>query len=203
MHQSFKAARRDQLTAGTTSDRRTRKSSAVRSLDSSLAVGNDLGTDRWRAAGFRQLRLIRRGQNCNQDVRLSLDGLGNCQLDLSCESLRSCEYRTDRTRFGIVWIGVVGRVLSGQWLLGSPVNMPMPVGADGDRFRRVCVGVTMHSALFAGDQVPAAMPQCHQQGIATQDCPAEDRRWGIAQHEQAVRNGTFLILLRTGEQSQR
>ncbi len=30
----------------------------------------------------------------------------------------------------------------------------------------------MHSALFAGDQVPAAMPQCDQQGIATQDCPA-------------------------------
>jgi hypothetical protein len=51
--------------------------------------------------------------------------------------------------------------------------------------------------------VPAAMSQCDQQGIATQDCPAEDRRWRSTQHELAVRNGTFLILLRTAEQSQR
>lgn len=161
------------------------------------------GSSRWRAARFRQLHLIRRGQNCNQDVRLSLNGLGNCQLDLSCEGLRSCEYRTDRTRFGIVRIGVFWRFLSGQRLLGNAVNMPMPMGANSDRFRRVRMGVTMHPALFAGDEVPAAVPQCDQQGVATQDCPAEDRRRGSAQHATAVRNGTFLILLRSGEQSQR
>jgi hypothetical protein len=90
-------------------------------------------------------------------------------------------------------------------LLRSWVNMPVPVRANGHLplSMRVTVRVPMHPTLVSGHQVPAPVSQCHQQSVATQDCPAEDRRWGNAQHETAVRNGTFVILLRPSEQSQR
>lgn len=93
-------------------DGRAHKCPAVQNVDHRLAFNTNLSTERGRAAGFRQLRLIRRGQNCDQDFRLSLDGFGNCQFEGSCQSLRSGEHRTDRTLFSIVRIGVVGRFLS-------------------------------------------------------------------------------------------
>ena len=64
------------------------------------------------------------------------------------------------------------------------------------------VRMPVHSARFPRDQVPPPMPQCHQQGIATQDCPAENEGLREAQHQTAIRNATPCILLRAFDQSQ-